>query len=123
LAEDNITNILTLQQYLQIRGYQVIVARNGAEAVKRTLEQKPDLILMDIQMPVVDGLEATRRIRAKAEIASTPIIAVTALTMPGDQERCQEAGVNRYLTKPINFTHLIKIIETQLAGRGLANGL
>lgn len=122
LAEDNVTNILTLQQYLQIRGYQVIVARNGAEAVKRTFEQRPDLVLMDIQMPLMDGLEATRQIRSKAEIASTPIIAVTALAMPGDRERCLEAGVNEYLTKPINFTQLIKVIETQLTNRGSANG-
>jgi PAS domain S-box-containing protein len=122
LAEDNVTNILTLQQYLEIRGYQVIVARNGVEAVKRTFEQRPDLILMDIQMPVVDGLEATRQIREKEEIAAIPIVAVTALAMPGDRERCLEAGVNEYLTKPINFTLLIKVIETQLTSRGSANG-
>ena len=94
----------------------MIVARNGAEAVDRAQEERPDLILMDIQMPVMSGLEATRRIRAAStsDVATIPIIALTALAMPGDRERCLVAGVNDYLTKPVGMERLVTVIGTQL---------
>ncbi len=122
LAEDNEDNINTLLDYLQVKGYRVIVARNGHEAIERAREKRPDVILMDIQMPGMDGLEATRRIRADADastglstgLAVVPIIALTALAMPGDRERCLEAGANEYLSKPVSLRGLVKAIETQL---------
>jgi CheY-like chemotaxis protein len=106
LAEDNEANIVTVSDYLQIQGYRLIVARNGTEAVQMALQQEPDLILMDIQMPEMDGLEATRRIRAEAKFATLPIIALTALAMPGDRDRCLAVGANEYLTKPVSLKEL-----------------
>jgi PAS domain S-box-containing protein len=114
LAEDNEANIATLSDYLSAKGYQMIASRNGAEAIARARETRPALILMDIQMPGMDGLEATRRIRADAALANLPIIALTALAMPGDRERCLEAGANDYLSKPIGLRQLVATIEHYL---------
>jgi PAS domain S-box-containing protein len=114
LADDNEANIHTLSGYLRARGYRVGVARNGYEAIERAQEDRPDAILMDIQMPVMDGLEATRRIRAHAETASIPIIALTALAMAGDRERCLAAGADDYLSKPVSLKALVKAIDAQL---------
>jgi CheY-like chemotaxis protein len=110
LAEDSEANIATLSDYLAAKGYDVAVARNGSEAVARAQEKRPELILMDIQMPGMDGLEAARRIRARADLAHIPIIALTALAMPGDRERCLEAGASDYLTKPVNLRTLLAAI-------------
>ncbi len=114
LAEDNETNISTLMDYLQVQGYQLVLARNGLEAVHVAKQQKPDLILMDIQMPEMDGLEATRRIRDETELANVPIIALTALAMPGDRDRCLAAGANDYLTKPVGMKKLVNTIAQYL---------
>lgn len=114
LADDHYYNASMMMQYLELHGYQVILARDGAEAVERTLAQHPDLILMDIQMPGMDGLEATRRIRAEPSQADTPIIALTALAMQGDQARCLEAGANQYLSKPIELKSLLAAIKQVL---------
>ncbi|MEK6753681.1 MAG: ATP-binding protein [Chloroflexota bacterium] len=114
LAEDNVTNMLVTSDYLNDKGYQIIEARNGFEAVEQALGQKPDLILMDIQMPGMSGLEAIKRIRAAPGFDSVPIIALTALAMPGDRELCLEAGANEYLTKPASLKALIQMIENLL---------
>jgi len=114
LAEDNEANITTLSDYLAARGYQVVVARNGAEAVARTREARPAIVLMDIQMPGMDGLEATRRIRADRDLPQMPIIALTALAMPGDRERCLSAGATDYLSKPIGLKGLVAKLELYL---------
>lgn len=115
LAEDNEAIIRTLTTYLHSKRYLVTVARNGNEAVAHTEAQTPDLILMDIQMPVCDGLEAIRRIRANEELKSIPIIALTALAMPGDRKRCLQAGASTYLSKPVRLKTLLKTIEMELA--------
>jgi signal transduction histidine kinase/DNA-binding response OmpR family regulator len=117
LAEDNEPSIELLEYYLQAKGYEVVVARNGGEALLRTQESPPHVILMDIQMPGMDGLEAIRRIRADADLRAIPIIAVTALAMPGDRERCLHAGADEYLTKPVALPGLLATIESQLKGR------
>jgi PAS domain S-box-containing protein len=114
LAEDNETNIKTISPYLQAKGYQLIFARDGAEAVRQAKEEQPDLILMDIQMPKMDGLEATRSIRADARLANVPIIALTALAMPGDREHCLEAGANEYISKPVSLKGLVELMERLL---------
>lgn len=116
LAEDNETNITAMCDYLVAKGYRMVVARNGGEAVDRTREIRPDLILMDIQMPGMDGLEATHQIREDPEFAGTPIIALTALAMAGDRERCLAAGANEYFSKPVSLRKLNVTIR-QLLGR------
>ncbi len=91
------------------------IARNGEEAVAMAKAHSPDAIIMDIQMPRMDGLTAIRLIRTDPQIAAIPTIALTALVMEGDRERCLEAGANEYLTKPIMFQQLNKAIQQILA--------
>ncbi len=114
VVDDNETNLDLYSEYLQMKGYHIVVARNGEEAIERTRERKPQLILMDIQMPKMNGLEAIEKIRANAYISHIPIIALTALAMPGDRERCLDAGANDYLSKPVNLRGLLQAIEHQL---------
>ncbi len=115
LAEDNEINILVIEDYVDSLGYRLVVARNGQEAIERALEQHPDLILMDIHMPVLDGLEATRRLRAMPEFATTPIIALTALAMPSDRDLCMQAGATEYVSKPLSLKALA-VLMRQLLG-------
>ena len=114
LVEDNAINMMVTSDYLKDRDYQVTEARNGIEAIEHAHQQKPDLILMDIQMPGMSGLEAISRLRATPEFASVPIIAFTALAMPGDRERCLEAGATEYLAKPVSLKNLSEMIENLL---------
>jgi CheY-like chemotaxis protein len=113
-AEDNQANIDTISDYLSGRGYRLVLANNGQDVISIAKEQKPDLILMDIQMPQIDGLEATRQIRTDSELANIPIIALTALAMSGDREKCIEAGASEYLTKPVRLKQLTHAIEQLL---------
>jgi PAS domain S-box-containing protein len=114
LAEDNEASSMIIADYLASVGYHVLVARNGTEAVAQARDARPALILMDVQMPGMDGLEATRRIRADSSIANVPILVLTALAMPGDRERCLQAGANEYLSKPISVRALATRIATYL---------
>ena len=106
LVEDNEVNVQTIGQYLAAHNFTVHVAHDGVEALRHVTDINPDIILMDIQLPHMDGLEATRRLRAMPHSATTPIIALTALAMPGDRERCLAAGANDYLSKPVSLNHL-----------------
>lgn len=117
LAEDNEANILTIASYLHAKEYQLLFARDGHEAIALTHSHHPHLILMDIQMPGIDGLEAIRQIRQDPQFATTPIIALTALAMTGDRERSLEAGANDYLTKPVRLKHLVATIQQHLSSR------
>ncbi len=114
LAEDNEAVIEVLSEFLVLQGHTLLIARNGHEAVALAVEQNPDLILMDIQMPGMDGLEAIRQIRSKMPGSPMGIIALTALVMAGDRERCLAAGADAYVSKPIGFIELSKIIEERL---------
>jgi CheY-like chemotaxis protein len=111
LVEDNEANIQTFIAYLSAYEYRVILAKNGEEGVAMAKEHQPDIILMDIQMPVMDGLQATRLIRADPKLAKVPIIALTARAMQGDQERCIEEGANQYLSKPVELEELVGMIS------------
>ncbi len=125
LVEDNEGNIETMTTYLQSRGYRIVVAENGLQAISMMEDcgrdlarlQYPDIILMDIQIPGVDGFEATERIRRLPECAAIPIIALTALAMPNDRQKCLDAGVDRYMTKPVKLSQLVATIETLLNAR------
>ena len=115
LAEDNAANAEMLASCLRHLGHQVEVARDGVEAVALATARPPDLILMDVQMPQMDGLEATRRLRAAPGLRRTPIIALTALAMPGDRERCLDAGMDDYLAKPLGLKELDQTVQSWLA--------
>jgi PAS domain S-box-containing protein len=114
LTEDNEANILTLSSYLTAKRYRLLHARSGEEAIAVVGRSCPDIILMDIQMPGMDGLEAIRQIRQLPEGATVPIIALTALAMTGDRDRCLAAGANDYLTKPVRLRQLHMTIQDLL---------
>ena len=114
LAEDDEGIADLISDFLSFSEYHVIIAQNGHEAVRLVKEEKPDIVLMDIHMPDMDGLNAISHIRADADVSDTPIIALTALAMIGDRERCLEAGADDYIIKPVHFKDLIRAIEAQL---------
>ncbi|WP_181016317.1 ATP-binding protein [Pseudanabaena sp. BC1403] len=114
IADDDDVNSKTISSYLKAKGYQILLANDGQEAIAITKAHKPDLILMDIQMPVMDGLEATRQIRLDPNLVDIPIIALTALAMTGDREKCLAAGANEYMTKPAKLKELVAAIKSCL---------
>jgi CheY-like chemotaxis protein len=117
LVEDNEMNRDMLSRRLERKGYQVVMATDGAQAVAMAESEAPSLILMDMSLPVLDGWEATRQIKAKPETRSIPIIALTAHAMSGDREKTIEAGCDDYDTKPIEFPRLLEKIGTLLGNR------
>ena len=114
LAEDNLLNQQLMLDLLGGEGMQVEVAANGREAVTAVEQRKFDLVLMDIQMPEMDGLEATRLIRAQAAFAKLPIIAMTANVMAEDRARCTAAGMNDFIPKPIDIDAALKTLTRWL---------
>ncbi|NTV62366.1 MAG: PAS domain S-box protein [Oscillochloris sp.] len=116
LTDDNETNILVIDEYLRAQGFDVAIAHSGREALERVDAVQPMVILMDIQMPDLDGLEVIRHLRAQPAYASVPIIALTALAMPGDRERCLDAGANAYLAKPVSLKQLTDLILQVVRG-------
>ena len=111
LVEDDVRNLFALTSIFEPRGAVLDVARNGVEALARIVEHEPDLVLMDVMMPEMDGLEATRRIRAMPDLVDLPIIALTAKAMRDDQERCLAAGASDYLAKPIDVEKLLSLVR------------
>jgi signal transduction histidine kinase/CheY-like chemotaxis protein len=114
LAEDNEANIATFSSYLKARGYRILLAIDGQQAIDLAKLHHPDLILMDIQMPVIDGIEAIKQIRLNPDLVDIPIIALTALAMTGDHEKCLEAGANDYIAKPVRLRNLSNTIQELL---------
>jgi CheY-like chemotaxis protein/anti-sigma regulatory factor (Ser/Thr protein kinase) len=115
LAEDNKANIASFTSYLEAKGYRILLATDGQQAIDLTKAEHPDLILMDIQMPVIDGIEAIKLIRLNPDLVNIPIIALTALAMAGDREKCLAAGANEYLPKPIKLKQLDASIQQILS--------
>jgi CheY-like chemotaxis protein len=111
-VEDNEDNVYMLSSRLKRRGFDVIVARDGAEGVEMAVRERPDLVLMDLSLPVIDGWEATRRIKAAA--GGTPVIALSAHAMAGDREKALAAGCDDYDTKPVDLPRLLRKIEVLL---------
>jgi len=112
LVDDDVRNIFALTSAIEQKGALVEIARNGQEALDK-LDAVPDidLVLMDVMMPVMDGLEATRRLRADPRFARLPVIAITAKAMKDDQEQCLAAGANDYLAKPIDLSRLYSLLR------------
>ena len=115
LVEDNEMNRDMLSRRLVRGGYEVIIAEDGARGVAMATSDRPDLILMDMSLPVIDGWEATRRIKATPELRKIPIIALTAHAMATDRDRALEAGCDDYDTKPIELQRLLGKVQTLLA--------
>ena len=115
LVEDNEMNRDMLSRRLLRKGYEVVMAVDGEQAVAMAQSEKPDLILMDMSLPVIDGWEATRRVKAAEASSRIPIIALTAHAMSGDRERALGAGCDDYDTKPIEMPRLLEKIDALLA--------
>ena len=110
-VEDNEANRKIVRQLLKQTSYTLIEAYDGEEGVAKALEARPDLILMDVQLPKISGLEATRRLRAEAATADTPIIAITSFALSGDDHKAKEAGATAYLAKPFSPRELLALIR------------
>ena len=114
LVEDNEMNRDMLSRRLQRKGYDVVMALDGAQGIDVATRESPAIILMDLSLPVIDGWEATRRLKAAPETRMIPVIALTAHAMSGDKEKAMEAGCDDYDSKPIEFPRLLGKIETLL---------
>ncbi len=111
IVEGNEINMRLFNDLLEVHDYNVLRARNGMDALRMAGEHKPDLILMDIQLPEVSGLEVTKWIKKDENIRSIPVIAVTAFAMKGDEEKIREGGCEAYLVKPISVSHFLETIQ------------
>ncbi|NEX21351.1 response regulator [Thiorhodococcus mannitoliphagus] len=115
LVDDNESNLEMFSTYLAMQGCEVWTASDGVKAIELARDRHPEVILMDVQMPEMDGLETTRRLRRDPKLRRTPIIALTALAMPGDREQCLEAGMDDYLSKPLGLKELYGTIHTWIS--------
>lgn len=116
IAEDHQDNREMLTRRLERKGFEVHVAENGAEAVEKAAEVAPDLILMDISMPVMSGIEATRALRTRSDTSEIKIVALTAHAMDSARQECLDAGCDDFATKPVDFAGLLALIERYRAG-------
>lgn len=114
IVEDNELNLDVLTRRLQRKGYEIITAEDGQKGVTLAKTEHPDLILMDVSLPILDGYDATRQIKADPQTKEIPVIILTAHAMVGDREKALESGCNDYETKPIDFPHLLEKIEKLL---------
>jgi two-component system cell cycle response regulator DivK len=114
VVEDNELNMKLFHDLLQSRGYNILQTRNGLEAIDIAREHRPDLILMDIQLPEVSGLEVTKWIKEDDDLRGIPVIAVTAFAMKGDEERIRQGGCEAYLSKPISVATFLSTVKSYL---------
>jgi two-component system, cell cycle response regulator DivK len=112
LVEDNEKNMKLLRDVLTVKGYVVLEATTGEEAVMRAAEDDPGLVLMDVQLPGIDGVEALRRVRADVRTRRIPVLALTAQAMDGDRERFLAAGFDGYLSKPVDIVELLATVAS-----------
>jgi two-component system cell cycle response regulator DivK len=115
VVEDNELNMKLFHDLLEAHGYNILQTRDGMEALKLARQHKPDLILMDIQLPEVSGLEVTKWIKEDDALKAIPIIAVTAFAMKGDEEKIREGGCEAYIAKPISVTNFLKTVQQFLS--------
>jgi two-component system cell cycle response regulator DivK len=116
IVEDNEKNMKLVRDVLQFKGYETLEATTGEEGVRLAIEKKPDLVLMDIQLPDIDGITALARIRADASTKGIPVVAVSASVMPDDQQRIASSGFDAFVTKPINVKSFVETVE-RFAGK------
>jgi two-component system cell cycle response regulator DivK len=114
VVEDNELNMKLFHDLLEAHGYDIVQTRNGLEAIDLARTHRPDLILMDIQLPEVSGLEVTRRIKDDDDLRTIPVIAVTAFAMKGDEERIRQGGCEAYLSKPISVAKFMETVKAYL---------
>ena len=120
LVEDNDMNRDMLSRRLQRKGHEVLMAADGMQCILMAESEAPDLILLDMSLPVIDGWEAARRLKASPTTARVPIVALTAHAMSGDREKALAAGCDEYDTKPVELPRLLEKIQTLLAKRGVS---
>jgi two-component system, cell cycle response regulator DivK len=118
VVEDNEKNMKLFRDVLQAKGYRTLEATTGAQAVELAVEHGPDLVLMDIQLPDIDGVEALSRLRADGRTASIPVLALTSQAMTGDRERFLAAGFDDYLSKPVNIVGFMDAVKQHCEGSG-----
>ncbi|ACN16416.1 putative transcriptional response regulator protein [Desulforapulum autotrophicum HRM2] len=111
IIEDNEKSTKLVKDLLQYKGYRTVEAVNGLDGIESALKYRPQLILMDIQMPVMDGLEATRKLKEMPETRSIPVVALTSWAMKGDEKAILEAGCDDYMSKPINTRSFIELVD------------
>jgi two-component system cell cycle response regulator DivK len=114
IVEDNELNMKLFRDLLEAHGYETLESRDGAEALKVARQSRPDLVLMDIQLPEVSGLEVAKWMKEDDKLRDIPIIAVTAFAMKGDEEKIREGGCEAYLAKPISLTNFLETVERYL---------
>jgi two-component system cell cycle response regulator DivK len=117
IVEDNELNMKLFHDLLEASGMQILMTRNGIDALEVAKREKPDLIVMDIQLPEMSGLEVTERIKSDPELRPIPVIAVTAFAMKGDEERIRAAGCEAYMSKPISIDRFISTVKAFLPKR------
>jgi two-component system cell cycle response regulator DivK len=115
VVEDNELNMKLFHDLLEAQGYEVLQTKDGMEALKMARQFHPDLILMDIQLPEVSGIEVTKWLKEDDDLRSIPIVAVTAFAMKGDEEKIREGGCEAYIAKPISVAHFLKTVQRFLA--------
>jgi two-component system cell cycle response regulator DivK len=118
VVEDNEKNMKLFRDVLQARAYEIMEATTGGQAVELAIEHGPALVLMDIQLPDIDGVEALGRLRANERTASIPVLALTAQAMEGDRERFLDAGFDGYVSKPVNIVELVGAVQQHCDGDG-----
>ena len=116
IVEDNEKNMKLVRDILRHAGHETIEAATGGDGVRLAVEKRPDLVLMDIQLPDIDGIEALRRIREVKELDAVPVIAVSASVMPDDQHKIVTSGFDAFVTKPINLKQFLETVKRFLAG-------
>ena len=114
IVEDNELNMKLFNDLLEAKGYSTIQTRNGMEALELARQHKPDLILMDIQLPEVSGLEVTKWLKEENELHAIPVIAVTAFAMKGDEERIRQGGCEAYISKPISVSTFVETVKSYI---------
>ena len=114
IVEDNELNMKLFHDLLEAHGYNTLLARTGPEALELAEEHRPDLILMDIQLPEISGLQVTQKIKSNNSLSTIPVIAVTAFAMKGDEERIREGGCEDYIAKPISVSEFLEKVKRYL---------